>query len=329
MAKSKHSIGKASAIRSDFDEVLRHFRLERPGGSGYVAAHQKLLLYRPKKGRVQFVNFSKASQIVQMRMSQSGYTSSLTGQFIKRSEVQSLLDHLNSSSTPSGFWGRENKYKPSNKEKGQRITFQVHGDLEGMIPRLNVLIEESYIVGKFLEGEVNLLLNAHVPKLQEVIAQRIRRNVYKTPVTLIYYLIRGKPREQHEYQPGVYARTFNLLRAFTEGITVNGTQLNVGINEQLAPYWMWVEKGHRVYFGDEEVGTFVQGRPFKDDVRRDVQEYIQGVLVPDINTLLGNAASQLTSWVANGKPMQLDPKLVKHIPAFGYGKEFQQWTGQA
>lgn len=184
------------------------------------------------------------------------------------------------------------------------------------------------------------LLYADLLKLEVIIKHEIQRRaveivnsmVYDAEVETVKYAQPGKPKESNWPK---YDRTFNLRKAVEKGVIGIGHNISFQIDESLAPYWIWVDRGHRVVTKSGETGVFVVGRPFTDEISAMIREFVETEIIPLIQAYSQSIVHEIASEMI-GLPeherIAMNPLRVKNIPARGYGarpgfKQFYRYVG--
>lgn len=174
------------------------------------------------------------------------------------------------------------------------------GDLGAITGRMEVVIQRQTFVSGIMQSAVPLLVTRHVPAMRQIVEGVIRSNVYNTPAQITRYgtFEAGLPTETGED----YNRTYNLLYMFMSGFRHYVRGVKFEIDNSLAPYWLWVEKGHRVVLPDgTEPGTFVGERPFVDQYKDRLNAYIDNVIMPEITRYMSVMRDVIGVWTLYGE----------------------------
>lgn len=342
MARKQYDLSKGSAT---YGSLLEQYGVRSLGGRKYQLHGQ----------------FASAEQIVSvMAGSYSGglqtFQSPLTGKTLPIDPVMRIMELLEDS-VPREEWD-EKGYRGGGRIDIPPIAWVefdfafpagFFGELskaKGAVRRFGIVMRERTVISNVLSDEIEEWGKRQIPEIKAIIAGVIEERVYNKEVELIRYFKRGKP---HEPSPNQFrgldegGRTGNLLRAFTEGVKATSFGISFGVDESFAPYWLWVEKGHRVIMptpiGDGtyvmmETGTFVKGRPFVEEIEVKVQEYLNRLLGNFTVQVAARATDAIAQWVANGEggkgrlfEYELGAKTVKYFPRMGYGDEFAKYVG--
>lgn len=182
----------------------------------------------------------------------------------------------------------------------------------------------------FITGLLAEELQRLLPMIRDALrayAQSIMQDtVYDSEVEVIYYNQPGKPRESNWPE---YERTGNLMMAVVHGIEVVGTSIQFHIDDNLAPYWLWVERGHRVILpGGDEPGIFVVGRPFIDQIYEAINNYLMYELAPLVKSYFASIVQEVGRSVLTHHHT-LGPRNIEYFPSRGYGNTQGKFGGGA
>lgn len=170
---------------------------------------------------------------------------------------------------------------------------------------------------------------------REIMEQMIYND---NPVPVIYYDVEKGGRTSQDHIFPDYDRTERLLDAVLEGITVNGLMVDFQVREDIAPYWYWVDRGHRVFLpdgkgGSREVGTWVVGRPFREAIVNAFNQVMRALVLGQTRGQFAGVVERLGQWVMVGdgnegtRAIAPGSFAVKHYPKGGYGTAFFKRVG--
>lgn len=252
-----------------------------------------------------------------------------TGRFASFETVSEGLESLNLTGRQAVLATTiKNKIRPKRLQpkfaKPTRGMFTINytKDFAGKLSDANAAAQSFDLIQKNRVFITNLLMADLVkllPLLQEVIRARaqqiVQSVVYDSEVEVIYYTQSGKPRDSHwsDYEP-----TGHLMMAVVHGIRVEGLTLTVQIDDDLAPYWLWVERGHRVILpGGDEPGIFVVGRPFVDKIYREINRFLATEIGPLIHQHYKGVIREIGQAALQSRG--IGSKFVENFPSRGYG----------
>lgn len=155
-----------------------------------------------------------------------------------------------------------------------------------------------------------------VGEMQQLAMEIVDKQIYETKPRLRRYKPKKIYKTFNERNGNVNffnkPRTFNLRRAVVQGIRYENGTLIIGINDSLAPYWVYVEHGHKVVIPRYnrrtrtvvpwEPGTFVEGRPFMNRIRQAIQHFIKERVLPVLNAYLKTTEDILLQWTLGSMP---------------------------
>jgi hypothetical protein len=161
------------------------------------------------------------------------------------------------------------------------------------------------------------------------------------PVGVTYYNAQkgGKVGSSSEgefnYWPP-YVQTQDLMNSVLDAIQLDGFTIAFHV-ENLVPYWLWVDKGHRVIYPDPntgelvEPGTFVMARPFQERIQSEVEQLMETLMfsMRGVGTQLVQSIKQwvLTGSITAAAVASGNMYPVKYPPPMGYGAKFNKWVG--
>jgi len=123
------------------------------------------------------------------------------------------------------------------------------------------------IKGRARIGMLNEL-NWIISQIRIEAANIVNERVYGTRADVLRYKESATHYEFTMSDAEAVGRTQNLYEAVQAGIKLEGNSISVGIDEELAPYWKFVERGHRVVLpGGVETHSFVLPRPFFAEIK--------------------------------------------------------------
>lgn len=194
--------------------------------------------------------------------------------------------------------------------------------------RFFLIMRSTTVLSKICNLELENYVESSLDELRQTITSILKSRVYNKQVMVRRLTDDGYTRSK--VRPRQY-RTYNLLRAFTTGISIDSAKsssgelgVSYGINEAMAPYWLWVEKGHEVANKYGRTGTFVEGRPFVKEVFYAVEKFFDAKLREFYNDDMIKLTKSLGSWVV-GKDVDLSEKFIKNWPSGGYDNFLSKW----
>lgn len=192
----------------------------------------------------------------------------------------------------------------------------------------------------FVMTEVRSDMSRILPHLQSTLRMMIENimdeMVYDAEdVEVIYYDPEMGGRLGTGYEGRTKRQSGNLKRAAIEGLRLTGTEISWEIDDNIAPYWLWVDQGHRVFLpdgegGTREIGVWVRGRKFVHKIEMALKQ-VSDSLTAVMNHKYKGVVTAIGQWVLHGKHM-LDKTnyMVVHYPDEfdGYTKAFYQHVGE-
>lgn len=180
----------------------------------------------------------------------------------------------------------------------QEIIGQI-GDLGRVTARMEAVVAQTHVISGIMQGYVGQLVTRHIPTMRFIIEDVIRKNVYDTPAQITRY----KGGEGKSTVTGQdYIRTYNLLYAFMSGFQHWTGGVKFVFNESLAPYWLWVEEGHRVVLPDgREPGIWIHERNFVEEYKEALNKYIDNVIIPQIYSYMSAVRDIIGTWTLWGE----------------------------
>lgn len=107
-----------------------------------------------------------------------------------------------------------------------------------------------------------------ISSIRDEAAAIVQRRVYETPAETMRFTGGNLDYSFTVYKGKNDKREYFLMEAVQSGIKLIGNSIEIGIDENIAPYWRFVDRGHRVVLpGGVEVNSFVQPRPFLEEIK--------------------------------------------------------------
>lgn len=149
------------------------------------------------------------------------------------------------------------------------------------------------------------LLNTLKEQLVAEAVSIVDTMVYNTPAEVIRGTLKYITAEQEfglkEWQRGW------LREAVRGGIVIDGNSIVIGIDEKLAPYWFFVEHGHRVVLpGGIVTNSFVLGRPFFRAIKMSAEEMLNSA-IQSIASEFDIIAQHLITYIENPQSAGFTP----------------------
>lgn len=274
--------------------------------------------------------------------------------FVAESVVLQVLDLLEKG-VPYERWKvdykRRERKRPATRGRGQFISIELFDDFWGALAtvqspeeRFGVFMRQRALISNVVSDAFKEYFAGLVPLLREVVKGIVKEQIYDTEADVIKYFQGGKPRmsasesrELSDHPWPEYKPSFALLNAYLDGIQWDGNTITVGVNTAAAPYWLWVERGHRVFFpqkkGEDvfimESGTFVVGRPVLALIQQAVDNFMVAAAQEFTNSVASEIPGAIAEWVVQDSRTQRDAyvPLVKNAPSYGYGRRFEKYVG--
>lgn len=330
MARKQYDLSRGSEL---FGKTLRQFGAKSLGGGrfhafggfasggdiasfiaseGYNISAGRYQATHTVEGRREFVGTDVANAVMQLLQDDTP--------FDEWKHIPKKGGKIFQFEFPVGFFGELSKWRRAER-------------------RFGIFMRTRTAISNVASSYFRRYMQQQIPQIKAVIAAVIQDRVYDQDVELIRYKKRGKPSDFRDNSKS--KRSYNLLKAFTEGVVVSPTGVSFGVNESLAPYWLWVEKGHRVILPMEnaqgetimvETGTFVKGRPFVNEIDVAVQEYLNYMMEDFAENVAARIPSAIAHWIVeDGDSREVEgmTKAVKYYPKMGYGAEFDKYVGIA
>lgn len=191
----------------------------------------------------------------------------------------------------------------------------------------------------FIANEIHVDKDRLLPHLQSVlqtlVGQIMDETIYdQDEVDVIYYDVDVGGRLDREKKFPKYNRTGALRDAAVEGVRIEGDTIHWSIDESFAPYWLWVDQGHRVFIpdgqgGTTEIGQWIVGRKFTSKIERAIAQ-IADNLTGVLRQRYKGVINSLGAWALHGTQyMSASNYEVANYPDEfgGYTKAFYQWVG--
>jgi len=192
-----------------------------------------------------------------------------SGRFLTHANVEALLSALESR-VPLKDWGYS----------GTFFKITIPAAITGPLERLKLLNANSSLIINAMNLDIAPLLRGMQAELKNIAITSVTKNVYIVKPEIIHY---GAYVDWDEGSPTQHflttERTDALRLMVAQGVRIDiegaRAELIVDFDERLAPYWIWVEKGHRVVMpGGYEPGTIVGPRPFVEQLFQDLYNYV-------------------------------------------------------
>ncbi|MFA5714214.1 MAG: hypothetical protein WC998_00555 [Candidatus Paceibacterota bacterium] len=171
--------------------------------------------------------------------------------------------------------------------------------VEETIEKAEFLMQHVQELANIAEAEFNRMLPSILEEINDIAQRVISERVYMKEPEITRYISRENIKSTINSAFFDRSRTYNLMQSVVAHL-VGANKIVVDIDESMCPYWLWVEKGHRVVmpFG-VEVGTFVGERPFINEVRMEIQKYLSTVVSNNMEMVTVDLLERALSWMVS------------------------------
>lgn len=197
--------------------------------------------------------------------------------------------------------------------KGKYVSLFVPAKLMFSIQRTQFVARNDTKLTGAINAQVQQFMKTEaLPALRAAVAAKIDELIYNTPAKVIRKNARGAWRQVFPKWRKV--RTGNLKFAVMRGITYINGELEIGIDASIAPYYVWVEKGHRVVVPQSikvtgggyrrvlrDTGTRVMGRSFMREVMLEAKRVFDADILPVLIMFAKDMWSSVGEWTVTGK----------------------------
>lgn len=229
-----------------------------------------------------------------------------SGRFLKFANVEAILAALESR-VPLKDWGYT----------GTFLKVVIPAQFTGTLERMKLFSQNASLIVNAMNVDIEGLLQKLQYDIQDVAYTSVTRHVYNVKPEIIRYQSAETVQPNSKFFAKNRTDELRLSAMTAVRFDIAGAKAELVVDlTDLAPHWIWVEKGHRVVFpGGVETGTIVGPRPFVEQLMRDVYAYVSTRMVTVIEEYGALVTQRISDWVAGTGFRNVTPERIKTTPS--------------